>query len=118
MRAKAEDEDVALTTLVGFDEKSVALLAVYAREKGAKDRYQVDRVKRFLQENARTSARLKVDPESSTVSVVEKVAEERKQPTLLRTTPKGSKGSLGGAEGCNKIIQEKLRTENIAEEEP
>ena len=52
VKQKAGKEDPAITSLVGFDKKTKALMAVYAREKGAKDRYQVDSVKHFLQENA------------------------------------------------------------------
>ena len=40
------------------------------------------------------------------------MAEQRNQPTVLRTSPKGSKGRLGGAENANKIVEGGLRTEN------
>lgn len=69
---EVNEEEQGLTCLVGFDKESKAILAVYAREKGPKDAYQVDCVKHFFQENARTKVVTKTDPEPATLSLLEK----------------------------------------------
>lgn len=105
-----DDEDVGgegegLAILVGFDKRTKGLLAVYAREKGAKDKYQVDPVNHFVQGNGHAKVVFKTDPESSASNVVETAAGNRQHPTLPRMSPRKSKGPLGGAENGNKTVE-------------
>ena len=107
-----DEEEPGITVLTGWDHKRKALLAIYARVKGGADAYQVDGVKHFVQENGHANIIAMTDPEPSTVNLAERVAAERAHDTILRASPVRSKGSLGGAENANKIVEKELRTQN------
>ena len=48
---------------------------------------------------------LQGDPELSLVALIRKVASERPARTIVRTSPKGSKGSLGGVERAHRSVK-------------
>lgn len=92
------------------DEKSGSTTPIYARQKGAQDGYVVAAVTNRMDNLGYPKAIFKFDPEPSTLDVQKAVGAARKKTTILRQTPKGSKGSRGGAEGAHKKTEGMFRT--------
>ena len=77
-----------------------AWLTVYARAKGSSDEYQVAATCHYMDMKGYDKILFRVDPEPSTLDVQKAVCERRTKTTMPRQSPKGSKGSLGGAEAA------------------
>ena len=103
-------EQNVLPCISGIECKSGGVLASVVPHKGASP-YAESLILVTLEKFGLTGELiLQVDAEHSSRDLVRRIAAKRKAKTIIRTTPKGSKQSLGYAEGVHRSIEGLSRT--------
>jgi len=99
-----------ITILTGADKVRGSIVTVFVRQKGSLDRYVVQSLVQWSQQLGFYAVILQSDGEPSMVDIVNAIHDERTKPSIIRTTPKESKGSLGVVEQAHWSVESLLRT--------
>ena len=95
---------------VGADKRTGAVVTVFCRQKGAEDRYVLETLTAWTEELGHYAVILQSDGEPAAMTLMDAVHSGRTMPSLVRTTAKGSKGSLGVVDAVRFVVEARMRT--------
>jgi hypothetical protein len=112
-----DDDSETVTFLCLAEKKHTLYGCLFVRQKGSDDLYVLEAAARWVDRTAWKELILKGDSEPALEDLNQAICAKRTHPTHFRATPKESKGSLGRAEGGNKLMAGQMRTLISATEE-
>ena len=83
-----------ISMVTGADKRRGAIAAAFVRSKGSTDQYVVSAMSQGTEPPGYYAVILQSDGEPSMTDFIQAVHDTRSKPSIMRTTPRGSKGRL------------------------